>query len=191
MPEEPVRRRRADAARNVDLLLDAARVVFDRVSVDAPAKEIADLAGVGVGTLYRHFPKRSDLVKAVVETGIDSIAEQGAILGATYPPGEALTRWIDEYTTFLGTKRGLAPALHSGDPAFDGLAGYFREEVGPALAKLLDAAAAAGAIRSDVTADDLMNAIAHLCTPIPGRDPSYGRRMVHLLMDGLRYRPQG
>lgn len=186
MPEEPVRRRRADAVRNVDSLLDAARAVFDRSSVDAPAKEIADLAGVGVGTLYRHFPKRSDLVKAVVESGIDTIAEYGATVSATHQPAEALRLWIDQYTEFLGTKRGLAPALHSGDPAFDGLAGYFLERVGPVLAGLLDAAETDGAIRSDITAEDLLHAIAHLCTPVPGREPAYSRRMVHLLMDGLR-----
>ncbi|GAA1612274.1 MULTISPECIES: TetR/AcrR family transcriptional regulator [Kribbella] len=189
MPEEPTRRRRADAARNVDMLIDAARVVFERTSVDAPAKEITDLAGVGVGTLYRHFPKRADLVKAVVESGIDKIAELGPALSAAHPPEEALRRWIDAYTEFLGTKRGLAPALHSGDPAFDGLAAYFLIRVGPALAELLDAAAAAGAIRSDVPADDLLQAIAHLCTP--GPDPSFGPRMVHLLMDGLRYDRRG
>jgi AcrR family transcriptional regulator len=189
MAEEPARRRRADAVRNVDLLLDAARMVFERTSVDAPAKEIADLAGVGVGTLYRHFPKRSDLVKSVVETGIDTIAGLGATLSATYPPAEGLTRWIDAYTEFLGTKRGLAPALHSGDPAFEGLAGYFLERVGPVLTELLAAAAADGAIRSDITADDLLHAIAHLCTP--GPDPSFGPRMVHLLMDGLRYDERG
>lgn len=191
MSAEPVRRRRADAVRNVGSLLDAARTVFGQSGVDAPAKEIADLAGVGVGTLYRHFPKRSDLVKAVVESGIDTIAEYGATLSATQPPAEALTRWIDEYTEFLGTKRGLASALHSGDPAFDGLQDYFRERVGPALSKLLAAAEADGAIRSDIDADDLLHAIAHLCTPVPGREPAYGRRMVQLLMDGMRCVPRG
>jgi AcrR family transcriptional regulator len=189
MIEEPARRRRADAVRNVDMLLEAARIVFERTSVDAPAKEITDLAGVGVGTLYRHFPKRSDLVKAVVESGIDKVAELGPALSAEHPPEEALRRWIDAYTEFLGTKRGLAPALHSGDPAFDGLALYFRSRVGPALTELLDAAAADGAIRPDVPADDLLHAIAHLCTP--GRDPSFGRRMVHLLVDGLSYGKRG
>lgn len=182
-----VRRKRADATRNVGSLLDAARTVFARSGVDAPAKEIADLAGVGVGTLYRHFPKRSDLVKAVVETGIDTIAESGRTLSATRPPMDALARWIDEYTEFLGTKRGLASALHSGDPAFAGLRGYFQDRVGPVLTKLLDDAAADGAIRSDITADDLLHAIAHLCTPVPDRDPAFGHRMVHLLMNGLRY----
>jgi AcrR family transcriptional regulator len=76
--------------------------------VDAPAKAITDLAGVGVGTLYRHFPQRSDLVKAVVESGIDAVAEAGPVLGAAFEPAEALTRWIDRFTEMLGMKRGLA-----------------------------------------------------------------------------------
>src|SRR5262249_42313023 len=135
----------------------------------------------------RHFPKRSDLVKAVVESGIDTIAESGAALSATEQPDRAVALWIDEYTEFLGTKRGLASALHSGDPAFDGLRGYFAERVGPALTRLLEGAAADGAIRPDITADDLLHAIAHLCSPEPEHDPAYSRRMVHLLMDGLRY----
>jgi len=119
-PTSVPRRRRADAQRNVDALLKAARTVFDTSGVDAPAKEITDLAGVGVGTLYRHFPQRSDLVKAVVESGIDAVAEAGAALSAAYEPVEALTRWIDRFTGLLGTKRGLASALHSGDPALPG-----------------------------------------------------------------------
>ena len=144
------RRRRADAQRNVDALLEAARTVFDTSGVDAPAKEITDLAGVGVGTLYRHFPQRSDLVKAVVESGIDAVADAGPALAATFEPAEALTRWIDRFTELLATKRGLASALHSGDPAFAGLPGYFLERLGPALSALLDAAAAEGAIRGDI-----------------------------------------
>ncbi|MFC6084326.1 TetR/AcrR family transcriptional regulator [Sphaerisporangium aureirubrum] len=128
---------RADAQRNVDALIKAARAVFDTSGVDAPAKEIADLAGVGVGTLYRHFPLRSDLVKAVVESGIDACAAAGPRLGAVHEPGEALAEWLRQYTEFLGTERGLA-------------------------------------------------AIANLCMPVPGEGPEYNRRMVALLIDGLR-----
>jgi AcrR family transcriptional regulator len=185
-PTSVPRRRRADAQRNVDALLKAARTVFDTSGVDAPAKEITDLAGVGVGTLYRHFPQRSDLVKAVVETGIDAVAEAGAALGAAYEPAEALTRWIDRFTGLLGTKRGLASALHSGDPAFAGLPDYFLERLAPALSALLDAAAAEGAIRGDIGAEDLLYAVAQLCQPVPGRGPEHGRRIVGVLVDGLR-----
>jgi AcrR family transcriptional regulator len=180
------RRRRADARRNVDALLEAARTVFAASGVDAPAKEITDLAGVGVGTLYRHFPQRSDLVKAVVESGIDAVAEAGPALGAAYEPAEALARWIDRYTELLGTKRGLASALHSGDPAFAGLPDYFIQRLGPALSALLDAAAAEGAIRGDIDAEDLLYAVAQLCQPVPRRGPEHGRRMVGILVDGMR-----
>jgi AcrR family transcriptional regulator len=180
------RRRRADARRNVEALLDAARTVFATAGVDAPAKEITDLAGVGVGTLYRHFPQRADLVKAVVESGIDGVADAGPALAAAFEPVEALTRWVDRYVELLGTKRGLASALHSGDPAFAGLPGYFMERLAPTLSTLLDAAAAEGAIRGDIGAEDLLYAIAQLCQPVPGRGPEHGRRIVGVLVDGLR-----
>ncbi|HEY3471160.1 MAG TPA: TetR/AcrR family transcriptional regulator [Amycolatopsis sp.] len=185
MPQE-ARRLRADARRNVEALIDAARAVFDTSGVDAPAKEITDRAGVGVGTLYRHFPQRSDLVKAVVRTGIDALADAGPELGSAHPPAEALSRWIDRYVDLLGAKRGLASALHSGDPAFESLPGYFMERLGPVLAELLDAASADGAIRGDIGAQELLEAIALLCRPLPGRAPEQGRRMVAVLVDGLR-----
>lgn len=185
---EPVtRRRRADAQRNVDALIEAARTVFATSGVDAPAKEITDLAGVGVGTLYRHFPQRADLVKAVVRSGIDAVADAGPTLRATYEPVDALTKWIDRFTELLGTKRGLASALHSGDPAFEGLPDYFMRRLSPTLASLLDAAAGSGAIRGDVGAEDLLHAIAQLCQPVPGRGPAHSRRMVAILVDGLRH----
>ncbi|HVV18431.1 MAG TPA: TetR/AcrR family transcriptional regulator [Pseudonocardiaceae bacterium] len=184
---EPVtRRRRADAQRNVDALVEAARTVFATSGVDAPAKEITDLAGVGVGTLYRHFPQRADLVKAVVQSGIDVVADAGPALSAAYEPVDALTKWIDRFTELLGTKRGLASALHSGDPAFEGLPGYFMQRLSPTLASLLDAAAGSGAIRGDVGAEDLLYAIAQLCQPVPGRGPEHSRRIVAILVDGLR-----
>jgi AcrR family transcriptional regulator len=185
-PTTTPRRRRADARRNVDALLEAARTVFETSGVDAPAKAITDLAGVGVGTLYRHFPQRSDLVKAVVESGIDAVAEAGPVLGAAFEPAEALTRWIDRFTEMLGMKRGLASALHSGDPAFAGLPDYFLERLGPTLSALLDAAAADGAIRGDIGAEDLLYAVAQLCQPVPGRGPEHSRRIVGVLVDGLR-----
>jgi AcrR family transcriptional regulator len=123
--ERAPRRLRADAARNVDSLLEAAKAVFATSGVDAPAKEIADLAGVGVGTLYRHFPQRSDLVKAVFQRGVDACADAAPALAAAGDPAAALAAWLHRYTEFLATKRGLAAALHSGDPAFDALPGYF------------------------------------------------------------------
>ena len=182
------RRLRADAQRNIDALLEAAKAVFGTSGVDAPAKEIADLAGVGVGTLYRHFPQRSDLVKAVMQRGIDACADAGPALSAAHEPAAALALWLQRYTEFLSTKRGLATALHSGDPAFDALPGYFMQRLGPALGSLLEAATAAGEIRADISAKDLLHAVALLCHPLPDEGVAYGQRMVAVLIDGLRYR---
>jgi AcrR family transcriptional regulator len=184
---DPVpRRQRVDAQRNVEALVEAARAVFATSGVEAPAKEITDRAGVGVGTLYRHFPRRADLVKAVVRSGIDAVADAGPALSASYEPAEALERWIQRFTELLRAKRGLASALHSGDPTFAGLPGYFQQRLGPTLAALTDAAAAAGAIRDDVDAEDLLHAITQLCQPIPGHGAEHNQRMVAVLVDGLR-----
>jgi AcrR family transcriptional regulator len=180
------RPQRVDAQRNVEALLDAAKSAFADLGVDAPAREIAERAGVGVGTMYRHFPRRSDLVVAVLEHEIDACAAAGPVLSDAHPPGEALTRWLHRYTAFVATKHGLAAALHSGDPAFDALPAYFWERLGPVLEALLAAATATAEIRSDVTARDLLSAVALLCHPVPGAGPEYNRRMVALLIDGLR-----
>lgn len=183
--ERAPRRLRADALRNIDAVLEAAKAVFATAGVDAPAKEIADLAGVGVGTVYRHFPHRSDLVKAVLEHEIDACADAAAALAAAYAPGTALARWLRRYTDFLGTKRGFAAALHSGDPAFDALPGYFFQRLEPALGTLLDAAAANGEVRGDISARDLLRAVALLCLPAADEGIAYSQRMVAVLVDGL------
>jgi AcrR family transcriptional regulator len=180
------RRQRVDAQRNIDALLEAAKTAFATSGVDVPAKEITALAGVGVGTLYRHFPRRSDLVVAVLEREIDACADAGPALSAAHEPLDALTQWLDRYTTFVATKRGLATALHSGDPAFDALPGYFFERLGPVLSDLLDAATSTGEIRAGVSAKDLLTAISLLSHPAPDTDRDYSQRMVGLLIDGLR-----
>ncbi|WP_435205105.1 TetR/AcrR family transcriptional regulator [Micromonospora sp. bgisy143] len=184
--ERAPRRMRTDARRNIDSLLDAAKTVFGTTGVDAPAKEITDLAGVGVGTLYRHFPQRSDLIKAVIEREIDACADAAPVLAAAHDPWTALAKWLDRFTAFVATKRGFAAALHSGDPAFDGLPGYLVQKLGPALESLLEAATASGEIKANISAQDLLYAVAKLCAPIPDEEPDYGQRMVALLVDGLR-----
>ena len=183
---ERQRRQRVDAQRNIGSLLEAAKSAFATSGVDVPAKEIAALAGVGVGTLYRHFPRRSDLVVAVLRREIDACADAGRVLSAAHGPAEALAQWLDRYTAFVATKRGLATALHSGDPAFDALPGYFMERLAPVLGDLLDPATSTGAIRADVSAKDLLTAVALLCHPAPDTDAEYSQRMVGLLIDGLR-----
>jgi len=181
------RRLRADAQRNVDSLLEAAKTVFGTSGVDAPAKQIADLADVGVGTLYRHFPQRSDLVKAVFQREVDDCADAATTLAAAHEPGAALANWLHRYTEFLATKRGLATALHSGDPAYRALPAYFMQRLGPALGSLLEAATASGEIRGGTSPKDILHAVASLCVPVPGEGVAYSQQMVALLMDGLRY----
>jgi AcrR family transcriptional regulator len=190
-PGRAPRRLRADAQRNVGSLLAAAKAVFATSGVDAPAKEIADAAGVGVGTLYRHFPQRSDLVKAVFQHAVDACADAAPALAAAHEPAEALAMWLHRYTEFVATKRGLATALHSGDPAFDALPGYFMGRLEPALGSLLEAAIAGGEIRAGISAEDLLYAVANLCLPAPGGGVRYSQRMVALLIDGLRHAGTG
>jgi AcrR family transcriptional regulator len=182
-----LRRQRTDARRNVGALLKAAKTVFATSGVDAPAKEITDLAGVGVGTLYRHFPRRADLIAAVLQHEIDACADDGPALSAAHDPTPALSKWLHRFTEFVGTKRGLATALHSGDPAFDGLPDYLMERLEPVLGALLDAAVATGEVRADVSAKELLYAVALLCQPVPGADLAYNQRMVAILADGLRH----
>jgi AcrR family transcriptional regulator len=153
--------------------------------VDAPAKEITDLAGVGVGTLYRHFPRRSDLIIAVLKHEIDECVEAAEELGTTLSPWEALTGWIERFTDFVGTKRGLASALHSGDPAYDDLPQHLMDRLEPALQTLLARAVDGGYARDDVTAREVLTAIALICQPVPGEHPSFNQRMTQVFMEGL------
>jgi AcrR family transcriptional regulator len=178
------RRVRADAKRNLEALLRSAKAVFATSGVDAPVREIAERAGVGIGTFYRHFPQRADLIAAVFRHEIDACAEAAPILAAEHAPGEALAKWMQRYAAFIATKRGLAPALHSGNPAFETLRAYFEQRVRPALRTLLDSAVAAGEIRNDVESDELLHAVASLC--MPAQDDGRAQRMVALLVDGLR-----
>ncbi len=186
-PAGPARRVRADAQRNIDAVREAAKAVFAVSGVDAPVREIAARAGVGVATIYRHFPQRSDLVVAVFRHEVDACAEAARALAAEHEPGEALASWLRRYTRFIATKRGLAAALHSGDPAFDALPGYFNQRLRPALESLLESASAAGEVRADVQPDDLLHAVANLCLSADDDRSGHAQRMVDLLIDGLRY----
>jgi AcrR family transcriptional regulator len=182
------RRVRADARRNIETLLVAAMKVFATSGVDAPVREIAEKAGVGVGTLYRHFPQRSDLIVAVFRNEVDACADAAPVLAAEYEPGDALDRWLQRYIDFIAAKRGLAAALHSGNPAFESLPIYFQEKLRPALQGLLETAAKAGKVRADVDPAELLLAIGRLCAPNgQGGINEPSRRMVALLVDGLRY----
>lgn len=183
--DKPVR---ADARRNLDALLDAAMEVFATAGVDAPIRDIAKKAGVGVGTLYRHFPQRSELIAAVFRNEVDACAAAAADIADQYEPGEALERWLNRFIEFVAAKRGLSAALHSGDPAYEALPTYLMEHLAPAASRLLQSAATAGLARSDVAPGDFLMAIAHLCSPDgKGGITDESRRMVSLLIDGVRY----
>lgn len=181
--------RRKDARRNALTLLDAAAEVFVASGVDAPVRDIAARAGVGMGTLYRHFPTRADLVIAVYRHQIDACVEAGpALLAASPSPHVALARWVDLFVDFLVTKHGLAAALRADHARFETLHAYFLDRLLPVCAGLLDAAVAAGEIRPGLGAPHLLHAIGNLCVGAE-RDRDYdARRLVGLLIAGLRVR---
>jgi AcrR family transcriptional regulator len=184
----PVRKpRRADARRNEQALLEAAAAVFVTSGVDAPVRDIAAAAGVGMGTIYRHFPARADLIAAVYRHQVEACAEAGpALLASCRTPHEALTQWIGRFVDFLVTKHGLAAAMRSDHAGWQALHTYFLDRLVPVCAALLDAAAAAGEISPGTGAFGLLYAVGNLCAGHQS-DPRYdARRMVGLLIAGLR-----
>ena len=185
-PVARTRGKRADARRNEQALLDAAAAVFVASGVDAPVRDIAAAAGVGMGTIYRHFPTRADLVIAVYRHQVDACAEAGpALLASNSTPHAALTRWIDLFVDFLVTKHGLAAALRSDQARFQTLHAWFLDRLVPVCAGLLDAAATAG----KSARDGFLRAPVRRRRPCAGvnSDPRYdARRMAGLLVAGLR-----
>ncbi len=185
--DQAAKPKRADARRNEEALLEAAAEVFVASGVEAPVRDIAVKAGVGTGTIYRHFPTRADLIIAVYRHQVDACAEAGPSLLETCPtPYAALVRWIDHFVDFLVTKHGLASALRSDEAGFAALHAYFFDRLVPVCAELLDSAVAAGEIRGDLTAIDLMHGVGNLCIGAD-RDPGYdARALVGILIAGLR-----
>ncbi|ASO20510.1 AcrR family transcriptional regulator [Actinoalloteichus hoggarensis] len=183
----PARGRRADAVRNQQALLAAAAQVFVASGVDAPIREIASAAGVGVATIYRHFPTRADLVVAVYRHQVEACAAAGPRLAAAADsPFDALRRWTDLYIDFVVTKHGLAGAMQPGNENFATLHAYFLDRLVPVAAGLLDAAVQAEEIRPGTTPYELMRGIGNLCIGHDS-DPDYDpRRLVDLLLRGLR-----
>ena len=186
-PGAKPRAMRADGQRKMQSLLHAAMEVFRKSGVDAPVREIAESANVGLGTVYRHFPQRSDLIKAVFEDQVNACADAASELASKYEPADALAHWMQRYVDFIATKRGLAAALHSGDPAYSALPGHFNSKLVPALNTLLDRAISVGAVRSGIDSAELLHAVANLCRVSHQKEPVYARKMVALLVDGLRF----
>jgi len=185
-PASTGRRKRSDAQRNKQTLLDAAAAVFVRAGVDAPVRDIAAEAGVGMGTIYRHFPTRADLVVAVFRHQVDALADATATTPAAgETPYDALRSWVARFADFLVTKHGLAEALHSDQAGFESLHAEFVDRLLPVLDQLLKASAAAGCTRADIRAYDLMLGVGNLCIGT-GTYPDYhSRRMIDLLLAGL------
>lgn len=180
------RRLRADAQRSIDALIAAARDVFATTGVDATTREVADHAGVGMGTLFRRFPQRADLIAAVFHGEMDACAEAATTLAAEYPPFEALAKWMQAYAELISTKRGLAKALSSGDPVFVGVFAHFDRRLRPVAQTLYAAAVAAGEARSDIDAAEMLCAVSTLCmSTYPGK-PDHAGQMTALLVEGLR-----
>lgn len=186
--DAPSRSKRADAQRNRETVLTAAAEVFVTSGVDAPIRRIAAQAGVGMATIYRHFPTRADLVTAVYQHQIEACAEAGPhLLAGADSPLDALRQWIDLFVDFLVTKHGLADALQSDNDRFAALHAYFLDRLLPVCAQLLDAAVESGDIRPGTQPYELMRGIGNLCI---GRDndPRYDpRRLIALLLQGLQH----
>ena len=184
---QPAARKRADARRNEQTLLDAAAAAFVEAGVDVPVRDIAAKAGVGVGTIYRHFPTRADLIVAVYRHQVEACAEAGpALLAGGGTPHAALGRWINLFVDFLVTKHGLAGALQSDDAAFKALHAYFLDRLVPVCTELLDAAAAAGEIRADLDAYQLLRGVGNLCIGAEDDTRYDARKMAAILVAGLR-----
>jgi AcrR family transcriptional regulator len=186
-PREAAAGKRSDARRNKENLLIAAAAAFVASGVDVPVRDIAARAGVGLGTIYRHFPTRADLIVAVYCRQVEACADAGpALLREADSPHAALAGWINLFVDFLTTKHGLASALHSDSAKFETLHAYFLERLVPICAELLEAAAEAGEIDPGVDAKGLMRGIGNICIGAD-TDPDYdARRIAQLVIAGLR-----
>ncbi|MYZ49736.1 TetR/AcrR family transcriptional regulator [Rhizobiales bacterium L72] len=184
---------RADARRNRDKLVEAAARVFaEQGGVDASLEDIARRAGVGIGTLYRHFPTREHLVEVVYRREVEALSRAADALAAANPPDVALNEWMLRLVDYAATKRGMANSLRV---LQDTNAALFADTAGlvsATLRRLLEAAAAAGTVRSDVDSADVFRAISGIFSA-PGT-PDWrerSRRLVSLIMDGLRWSAPG
>jgi AcrR family transcriptional regulator len=178
---------RADAVRNRELLITAASAAFAARGADVPLEDIARDAGLGIGTLYRHFPTRDSLVEAVYRHEVDVLVERADQLLATLPPDQALEEWMQLFVRHVATKRGMLSVLK---PMLSGNPTFFAETKGRATAaatKLLRAGVAAGTVRADIDGGDLLRAIGGICMSTDQDRSAASDRLVGLLFDGLRH----
>jgi AcrR family transcriptional regulator len=186
----PSPKRRIDVERNERALLGAAAEVFAVSGVDASVREVAAAAGVGIGTLYRHFPTRADLVVAVYRHQVEACAQAGPELLASAPsPGVAVLEWVHLFADFLGTKHGLARVWQGDAAGITALHELFLNRLVPVLSELLAAAREAGEVVVEISAYELIRAVGDLMAHHP-EDPDYDvRRIISLLVAGLRQQP--
>jgi AcrR family transcriptional regulator len=179
---------RADARRNRDKLLSAAAEAFAAEGEDAALETVAARAGVGIGTLYRHFPNRDALVVAAYQHEVDALCAAAAELLAAQPADEALRAWTRRFADYVATKRRMGNALRAAAASDAPLYARTRERIMGALRLLLDAGAASGTLRSDVDPRDFMRVINGIWYLPDGPEwrADVGR-MLELVIDGLRY----
>ncbi len=181
------RKPRCDGARNRQSLIDAAKTGFADVGLDVSLEEIARRAGVGIGTLYRHFPSREAVVEAVYRREVEQLAEAVPQLLETMPAGEALHRWMHLFVDYIATKRLIAPSLAAAASRTPTLYTCSVEIITGALATLVQRAVASGDVRKDIDPSDLLRALVGVSygNPDKGWEAS-ARRLIDILMDGLR-----
>jgi len=180
---------RADARRNREKLLVAAVELFADAGEDVALEAIAERAGVGIGTLYRHFPTREALAEAAYRNEVRRLCDAAAQLLAEHPPDEALAEWMDRFVTYVAAKRSMANMLQSVIASSDSaLHADARLQMVAAITMLLETAARAGTIRGDVEPEDVLRVMSGIWLVADGEDwGERARRLLALVMDGLRY----
>jgi AcrR family transcriptional regulator len=183
----PVRKPRVDAVRNRERVLKAAKTVFRSGGPEASLEAVARRAGVGIGSLYRHFPTREALFEAVYRREVDQLGELAEQLKNDAAPVDALRRWLRSNVEFVATKKGMSAALAIAVQRTSELSAYSVDRLTKAVGALLDRAVAAGEIRSDIGPEDLLRALVGMCYlhDQPGWQKSV-LRLVDVFVDGLR-----
>jgi AcrR family transcriptional regulator len=182
------RPRRADARRNYEKLLAAAREAFTEADRSASLEDIARRAGVGIGTLYRHFPARADLVEAVYVNEVEAMA-RSADESAQLEPWDALTAWLQRFVGYIATKQALADELFTVAERDAAVFAGCRATLHDAGEPLLRRAQEAGIVRPDVTIDEVVRMVGGIAK-IPTDDPADVQRLLTVALDGLRYQPR-
>ena len=188
--KKPARRPRSDAIRNRERLLEAAAAVFSAGGPDASLEAVAKRAGVGIGTLYRHFPTREALFEAVYRHEVDQLAELADQLGREAAPVEALRRWLHANVRLVATKKGMLAALALAAHGPSELYAYSSDRLAKAIGALLARAIKADDIRADITPEELMSGLVGMCYTMYGRPDWQATvlRLVDIFVDGLRKR---